>query len=176
MKRLRLWGGVILLFVSGMVIGGLLTGHYFKSHVSKLMHGGPAGAYKHVTGRLLGDLGLSDEQQAEIDSITTETEDDLYEITRVVGPQIEAVIDAQTERIREILNDEQRDIFDDRVEGMKRRHEEAFRNLKGDRRDHPGPGDPFDRNKRPGDPRRPPDRDDRPASESKDDRSGDTTP
>jgi hypothetical protein len=123
MKRIKLWAGVILVFVSGLVIGSLATGHFLRAHVREFVDGGPVRANKHIVSRLTNRLDLTEEQAAAIEEIRLRTESRMGEITEDFFPQMEGLMEGQVKEIRAVLTEEQRAKYDERAEKLRRRHD-----------------------------------------------------
>ena len=143
MGKLKLWLGVILLFVSGLVIGSLITGHYFRAHFIRFAHGGPGKVNEHIVARLTRELRLSDEQREQIEQIRLEADARLREIDDQFRPQIESVIDQQHDDIMAVLDEDQKRTLNERFEEMRERRGRFMPKDRPGERDRRGPEGPF---------------------------------
>lgn len=107
MKRWKIIAGITLIFVSGMVAGGILTGFYAKYRIKKFVHGGPPAIKKVITTRLTRVLSLSNPQKNRIEQIIGETQAELQIIRIQHEPEIQAILDKAVSRMKTELNPDQ---------------------------------------------------------------------
>jgi hypothetical protein len=129
MSKAKLWTGVVLVFVSGLVMGSLVTGHFLRQHMLEFVGRGPVGANRHIVARMTRDLDLSEEQAAAVEEIRLRTEARMIEVGREFFPLIEEILTKQAVDIEAVLDEEQRRTFNDRVEKLREKHEEMKRRL-----------------------------------------------
>ncbi|MEW5722238.1 MAG: hypothetical protein AB1896_03970 [Thermodesulfobacteriota bacterium] len=126
MTRFKLMAGVALVFFLGALAGSFGTVLYFKFHFDRIKSGrhSPQVRAELVMKRLSDDLGLAEEQEAEILKIVVEAEEKIFAIKSRSLPEIKAIHDQAFAAIRENLNPDQRRKLDSIYEDLQRfRHQ-----------------------------------------------------
>ena len=72
--KFKLYGGLIALLVSGIIIGSLGTGIYIRNKVTPFYEGGPAERRGMILDRLMKKLDLTPQQQIEVEAILRQTQ------------------------------------------------------------------------------------------------------
>ncbi len=139
MKNMRVWSGLLLIFVVGVIIGVLTSTIVIRQHLRGFMKGGPARATHHIALRLIEGLDLTEAQRERIDGIIEETAPGIEKLSAEFFESMKARTDEQISMIREVLDDAQKAEFDRRRLDM----EERFKRVRGERgRRRPGlPGE-----------------------------------
>ncbi len=123
--KLKVFVGVLLVFVIGTLAGSFGTKAYLKYRVSHFVERGQEAQAELFLGRLTSDLNLTEPQQTKIGEILRDSHQRLSQISRRCRPEIRGITKHCFEMIREILSDDQRQKFD--------RFQERF-NQRGKRR------------------------------------------
>ena len=130
MKRLKGILIVVLIFLCGVVVGATLGGTAaLMDLVNKAARGGPPNIRKLLIQRAKHDLKLDDDQNHQFWLIINDAGTELRDATKPVRPQIDAVLEKATQRMREVLRETQRPRFDSFVKESRKRWLEAMGNL-----------------------------------------------
>ena len=120
-KRIRGALGVLLVFAFGVIVGGAIVGTGIWREVGQILEQGPDAVVSKVARRLKDDLRLEDDQQRMLAQITTETQIKLRGIHARNQPEVDAVLTEAAEKVRSILNADQRTKFDKIMERVRNR-------------------------------------------------------
>lgn len=113
MKRLKSILIVILIFLSGIVVGGMMgIGATMHDFVNKTFRDGPPNVRRVLLQRAKQDLKLDDDQSHQVWQIFNETGAELRENLKPVLPQIESTLSRAEVRLRNVLNESQKSRFD----------------------------------------------------------------
>jgi len=123
----KLWSGVIMVFIIGVIVGGLSTTVLMRSHLMHVMRKGPPRVHERIEERLTKDLALTPEQRAQVERIAGEFGMRFGEFEGRSRAEGKALATEMAARIREILTPEQQVKFDART----RKFEEEFRHREG---------------------------------------------
>jgi hypothetical protein len=116
-----------LIFVSGVIVGGILSGAAVVRDVSgKAFGGGPGPVRKLLIQHAKDGLHLDEDQQHLFWQILTETGVELNTASKPVQPQMAAVIDRAELRLREVLHPEQVRQFDEWMKNARNRWDAAL--------------------------------------------------
>lgn len=111
-KRVRGCLGVFLVFIFGAVVGAVIVGAGVWREVGQIIERGPDAVVSKVSKRLKDELKLDQEQQRMLTQITTETQIKLRVIQSRNQPEVDAVLTDAADKVRAILNRDQRQKFD----------------------------------------------------------------
>lgn len=111
MKNWKTILGVILVFVFGMLAGGLVTGKILQR---RLRQGAPA-VSEIIVRRLSVSLHLDQQQREQLRTIVGEAQQEMEAVRKQVQPQFAEVFDRAENRVREMLRPEQREKFEEIV-------------------------------------------------------------
>lgn len=126
MKRLRGFLLVAFIFGCGFVAGGFLGAAFgWMGLYHKIVKGGPEAVRQIVLDRAIHDWKLDPEQRREVRKIVEETSAELDAATASVRPQVREILGRGEERIRPLLNEQQRKKFDDLLNTGRRRWKPA---------------------------------------------------
>ena len=112
MKRLRGFLGVFLIFFFGVIVGAAFTGGAIWKEMHDVIEGGPDAVVAKIGDRLRKELKLDDAQKRMLDQIVTETRIELRVIRAEDQPRVAAALAAAEQKVRAVLNPEQRKKFD----------------------------------------------------------------
>ena len=133
--KTRIWIGMVLLFMSGIAVGFFGSGMVLRKNVRSFVEKGPAHMNSRIVRRALRDMDLTEDQRAEIDRIVNETTPEMRRLSIAFGDTLETLATNQFDSIKAVLNEEQAEILDRRIEEFRAR----ILRRRGDRRGH-GPG------------------------------------
>ena len=109
MSKQKTFMYAMLLFVSGAVLGGSLTGVGISGHWFRGFHGPRPPLPEVIMERLERDLGLSAQQQRELLPIIEELNVKFEALRRESRPRMERIIDEAQERAEPLLSEAQRE-------------------------------------------------------------------
>lgn len=119
MNRLKLYAGIILVFILGALTGSLGTGIYFKHRIEKFGPPGPSARKAFLMKKFSGELNLTEAQQVEIKKILDQLDTKIYDIMRKNRPEIEKIMDDSIVLMKDKLNNEQKQKLDELHKKMK---------------------------------------------------------
>jgi Spy/CpxP family protein refolding chaperone len=121
--RLKVWLVLVGVFLLGSVTGAALSGVYrARSEGGRRAERDPGKALE----KMRGELNLTDEQAAQINTIINETRNEFRALRAEARPRYDAIRQKERERIRGILNAEQQQKFDQmiaRKDARREKHE-----------------------------------------------------
>ncbi len=136
MNKFRVWLGIALIFLSGIVIGTLGSTFFIRKQMIGFMEGGPPRANRRIIMDITRGLDLSVRQNAQIDSILNENHLNIEKIAGEFHDTMESFLEKQSSQIKQVLTEEQQQEFDRRYEEIKKAIEDRVRH----RRPGRGPG------------------------------------
>ncbi len=128
MNKIRVWVGIVLVFLLGALAGSLATGTYFKHRIERFVKGGHPPIKVVLMKKLSHELDLTETQRFEIEEILDQLQAKLLDLRRKHQPELENLFDHSFGLIREKLNSEQKKRFDEIRAELRRR--EPFRRKK----------------------------------------------
>ena len=131
MKPIKLYAGLFLLFILGVLAGGLGMGLYTKYQRASFFEGRQGNHLEFVLNRLNSELQLSEEQQKQIRGILEDFQNNMMNLQKKHFPEIDALFKEHRAQIRKVLTEKQNQIFDEIEKRMMQRRP-------------PRPGEPFD--------------------------------
>lgn len=121
MRNWKLWSGIMLVFLSGIVIGSAATGLYIKHGIEGLLQEGPPGIKNIAMKKLTDELGLSKSQQAEVGKIVVEAQSRFQKLRAQNQPEIEKILSESVLRMKTVLSPEQQKKLDLLHESLRKR-------------------------------------------------------
>ena len=113
MKRIKSILTVLLIFGSGLVVGGIVGGAAtLHDFVNRTFRDGPVNIRKVLVQRAKHDLHLDEDQAHQFWQILTETGIELHKVSEPVRPEIESTLARAEMRLRAVLNPNQQPGFD----------------------------------------------------------------
>lgn len=109
---------VLGVFILGMIVGGLAMYLAEGRVLRSAQRGGPG----RVVQQLTTDLGLSAEQQKQLESILEETRSHYEKLYETIQPERQKIREEGRDRIRAILSPEQRAKFEEFVRRIDERN------------------------------------------------------
>lgn len=107
MNRGRIWLSWVAVFLSGAVLGGVLTAAAFKRAVVRQLQGGAPAARAAVVKALKRELRLTPEQVPAVDQAIAAAHAELQVIRGRTRPEVEAVLERTVSEIKPGLTAEQ---------------------------------------------------------------------
>lgn len=120
MKRWKLVTGLLLVFVLGILVGSTGTGYYF-THRFVPPKSDPMTRGAFIMERLSKELNLTPDQEIAIGRIVDQMVEKRHEHFRKSRPEIRRIMDQGFSRIKEELNESQRNRLDALREKFDRR-------------------------------------------------------
>lgn len=140
---------VVALFLLGLLTG-VFSAHLYYSHSLERRgwRGGPPRSGDFIE-RLQRELDLEAGQRAQIEEIVRRSHREADALRREMEPRVRERVRTAHQEISAILNDEQRDRFEEMMGRMQRRAERFLLGPPGHPRRRPGPGEPRRRGEEP---------------------------
>jgi hypothetical protein len=127
MKRLKSILIVLLIFVSGVVVGGIMgIGATMHDLVNKTFRDGPPNVRRVLMQRAKHDLKLDEDQAHQFWEIFNETGQEMRDVLAPVLPQLESTLLRAEQRLRNVLRDSQKAPFDSFTKAAKTKWTHAF--------------------------------------------------
>ena len=143
MKRFRSILIVVLIFLCGVFVGATLGGTAaLMDLVNKTFRGGPPNIRKLLIQRAKHDLKLDEDQNHQFWQIINDAGVELRDAVKPVRPQIDAVLEKATQRMREVLRESQRPRFDSFAKESRKRWLEAMGDIPATEKKPPGANEP----------------------------------
>ena len=116
MKKGKMWAGIIAVFLTGLVIGFLVSRLYIQYEFMSRIERFKRDDGRHITNIILKELDdkldLSAEQHEAIRPILEEGHRQLKKIRKEMGPRLHEIMDTIKARIKENLTTEQQEKFE----------------------------------------------------------------
>jgi len=124
MNKTKIFIGVFLIFLLGVLVGSLGSGIYIKEEMSRFRTEAPSKREQAYLKRLTEKLELTERQQMEIGKILEESRNEMLELKKQYQPQLEAVRNRRINLIQEKLNDTQKEKWEE----IRRKYVKRFKN------------------------------------------------
>lgn len=122
---------IVVVFVAGILVGGLGTAALIRSRVLNIMREGPPPVHEIMGRRLTRDLDLTEAQSREVDRITSEYEPRFRSFFRRSREEGQAIHREMAGKIRELLDEGQRARYDENLREIEERFGRLERRVKG---------------------------------------------
>jgi hypothetical protein len=120
-SRLKLWGGLIVLFCAGALSGAVVDSLFLHGERTSRGDQGPAAHHSRMMNRLTQDLSLTAQQQAEIEPIVTRAHVALLELRFAHQAEVEQILARGMAEISAKLSPAQQPELDRMYKGLERR-------------------------------------------------------
>ena len=117
----RIWGGVLVVFVCGLLVGTVATSAYHNYERQHRWEQGLAGMKPRVMKHLTRELHLSEEQRQAVDVIVTQAEVQLLQLRLAQQPHVDDVMIKTMEALKRKLTPEQQRQLDEQFKNLKKR-------------------------------------------------------
>ena len=120
-SRLRLWGGLIVLFCAGALGGAVADSMFLHADPTSSREHGPAAHHDRMMKRLTEGLSLTVQQQAEIEPIVSRAHVALLELRFAHQAEVEEILGRGVADLKTKLSPAQRPELDRMYKGLERR-------------------------------------------------------
>jgi Spy/CpxP family protein refolding chaperone len=120
-SRLKLWGGLILLFCAGALAGAVADSMFLHAESATSRERGPAAHHERIMKRLTEGLSLTPEQQAEIEPIVSRAHVALLELRFAHQVEVEQILGRGMADLKTKLSPSQQSELDRMYNGLERR-------------------------------------------------------
>ena len=121
MNRVKLWTGILLIFVAGALAGSLVTGSLIKHRIVKFRERESGARKAFLMKKLTRDLNLTQTQQVKIAQIIDQTHEKLFQLREKERPEFHKITEQSFELMKKVLNEEQKQKLDEIRQRFKRR-------------------------------------------------------
>jgi Spy/CpxP family protein refolding chaperone len=119
--RLKLWGGLIVLFCAGAVSGVVADSMFLHAEPTSRAEHGPAAHHERIMKRLTQGLSLTAEQQAEIEPIVSRAHVALLKLRFAHQSEVEHILARGMAELNGKLSPAQQTELDRMYKGLERR-------------------------------------------------------
>ena len=120
-SRLKLWGGLFVLFCAGAIGGAVADSMFLHAEPSTPREHGPAAHHDRLMKRLTEGLSLTSQQQAEIEPIVSRAHVALLELRFAHQAEVEHILARGMADIKTKLSPSQQPQLDRMYQGLERR-------------------------------------------------------
>jgi chemotaxis regulatin CheY-phosphate phosphatase CheZ len=106
-KRWRIWSGITVVFVCGLLVGNVVTTAFDEHKQQQKWQQGLSGLKPRVMKYLTRELHLSPEQQQAIEVILSDAEGELLRLRMAQQPQVETTVTRTMDALKVKLSVEQ---------------------------------------------------------------------
>ena len=120
-SRVKLWGGLIVLFCAGALSGAVVDSLFLHGERTSRGEHGPAAHHERIMNRLTQDLSLTAQQQADIEPIVTRAHVALLELRFAHQADVEQILSRGMAELGAKLSPEQKTGLERMYKGLERR-------------------------------------------------------
>ena len=120
-SRLKLWGGLIVLFCAGALGGAVADSMFLHAEPTTSREHGPAAHHEKMMKRLTEGLSLTAQQQAEIEPIVSRAHVALLELRFAHQTEVEQILARGVADLKTKLSPAQQPELDRMYKGLERR-------------------------------------------------------
>jgi len=117
----KLWGGLAVLFLAGMLTGIAGATLYHQYEQEHRWERGSAAKQERIMKRLAQELGLTPAQQADIEPIVSRTHVEILKLRFLLQPEVEQALTRGMAEIKTKLSVEQQEELDELYAKLQRR-------------------------------------------------------
>ncbi|NIO03760.1 MAG: hypothetical protein GTN74_03855 [Proteobacteria bacterium] len=118
---MKLWAGIVLVFLLGALAGSLATGIYFKHGIERFAKGERPPIKVVLMKKLSHELDLTETQRVGIEQILDQLQAKLLDLRRKHRPEFERLFNHSFGSVREKLNSDQKKRLDEIREELRSR-------------------------------------------------------
>ncbi len=133
-SRLKLWGGLIVLFSAGALGGAVVDSMFLHAEPTTSREHGPAAHHDRMMKRLTEGLSLTVQQQAEIDPIVSRAHVALLELRFAHQAEVERILARGMTELKTKLSPSQQPELDRMYQGLERRWQNSRDYLEAQKR------------------------------------------
>ena len=112
MIRWKFWTIIIIIFLTGGLLGSAGTAFYIRHVVSGIVRGDSQALTGFIMGKLSRKLDLTDQQEVRAEEIVRSGQEQWMEVRRQVAPRVEEIIRETIEELKMILSPGQAEDLD----------------------------------------------------------------
>ncbi len=127
MAKWKIWVALLVLFVSGVLIGSVGTRMYVRHKLSGIFSRERPAVRNLFVRRLTRELDLTREQRKEIEEIANHAAEEFHKVHAQHRSEVEIIFDQSASEMKEHLSPAQQEQFDELRKRMKARHERRRR-------------------------------------------------
>lgn len=127
MAKWKIWVALLMLFVSGVLIGSVGTRMYVRHKLSGIFSRERPAVRNLFVRRLTRELHLTREQRKEIEEIANRAAEKFYKLHTQHRSEVEIIFDQSASTMKEHLSPAQQEQFNELRKRMKARHERRRR-------------------------------------------------
>jgi hypothetical protein len=120
-RNWRIWGGVLVVFVCGLLVGAVATNAYHNYERQHRWEQGLAGLKPRVMKHLTHELHLSDDQRRTFDVIVSQAEAELLHLRIAQQPHVDKVLVRTIAELKGTLTPEQQTKLDEQYNSLQKR-------------------------------------------------------
>jgi hypothetical protein len=117
----RIWGGVLVVFVCGLLVGTVATSAYYNYERQHRWEQGLAGMKPRVMKHLTRELHLSEDQRQAVDVIVSQVEVQLLQLRLAQQPHVDDLLERTIEALKGKLTPEQQIQLDEQFKNLQKR-------------------------------------------------------
>jgi hypothetical protein len=117
----KLWGGLVVLFIAGALMGIAGTTLYHQYEQEHRWERGPAAKHERIMKRLTHELALTPAQQADIEPMISRTHVEILQLRFAHQPEVEQALTQGMAEIKTKLSGEQQEKLDGLYAKLQRR-------------------------------------------------------
>ena len=117
----KLWGGLVVLFIAGALMGIAGTTLYHQYEQEHRWERGPAAKHERIMKRLTHELALTPAQQADIEPMISRTHVEILQLRFAHQPEVEQALTQGMAEIKTKLSVEQQEKLDGLYAKLQRR-------------------------------------------------------
>ena len=107
MIRWKFWTIIIIIFITGGLLGSSVTALYIRHVVSGIVRGDSQVFTGIIMKRLSWKLALTDQQESRAEEIVRSGQEEWMEVRRQAAPRVEEIIRKTVEELKMILSPDQ---------------------------------------------------------------------
>lgn len=130
MARWKIWTGLVVLFLSGAVIGGAVTHCWVQAQFESRWESSSQAKRPWMLQRLTRKLDLTDGQKAGLEPIVNQAQEELFALRAQQQPQVEAIWGRTLAAIKPVLTPEQQPKLAEFQQKLEQRWQRARERLK----------------------------------------------
>lgn len=129
MKKFKFWGGLLALFLSGVLTGSLGTWIIAERHGLRILEGPRPPFHRVIAKRLNRELNLGSDQRERIEQILCRSHLEMLELRKRHKPEIDEILARSITALKAELSPPQQekfDVFVNREKAFRAEREKAF--------------------------------------------------
>jgi len=139
MARWKIWTGLVVLFISGAVIGGVVTHCWMQSQLETRWEASSQAKRPWMLQRLTRKLDLTDGQKAGLEPVVNQAQEELFALRAQQQPQVEAIWGKTLAAVKPVLTPEQQPKLAEFQQKLEQRWQRSRDYLKNAQAQSPAP-------------------------------------